>query len=101
MTYQWTATTISTGRVNAEKVMPVTPGSQKRARSKLMPLDIWRQFFTNEIIADILLYINNKLSNIRSELPDEILQNGKCSHINIITESELLAFLVYVCQGIA
>ena len=79
VTYQWIATANSTGRVNAAKIMPLRPGSQKRAPNRLRPFDIWRQFFTNDIIADILLYTNNKISNIRSELPGEILQNGKYS----------------------
>ena len=55
-TYQWTATTNSAGHVNAANVMPQRPGPQTRARNKLTLLDIWRQFFTNEIIADIAVY---------------------------------------------
>ena len=96
VTYQWTATTNSTGRVNAANVMPLRPGPQKRARNKLSPLDIWRQFFSNENIAEVLLYTNNKISNVRSELPDESLRNDKYSYINIITESELLAFFGFM-----
>ena len=83
--YQWTATINSTGRANGANVMLQRPGPQKRARNKLTPLDIWRQFFTDKIVADILLYTNNKISNIRSELPNEIWQNGKYLYINIVT----------------
>ena len=100
--YQWIATTSSTGRVNAANIMALKPDPQKQARNKLAALDIWRQLFTNKIIIDILLYTGNKISNIRSELPCKNLQNDTYLYINIITESELLAFFqFYVCQGVA
>ena len=97
VTYQWIAATSSTGRVNAANVMALKPDPQKQAHNKLMALDICRQFFTNKIIIDILLYTGNEISNIRSELPCENLQNYTYSYINIVTESELF----YVCQGVA
>ena len=90
VTYQWISTTNSTGHLNGTNVKQSIPGPQKQARNKLTPLDIWKQFFTNEIIVDILLYKNNKISNIISYLLDEILENNKYSYINIITKSELL-----------
>ena len=92
VTYQWRATINSTGRVNAANFMLQRSGPQKRARNKLTPLDIWRQFFSNKIATDISLYTNNRISDIKSELPDEILQNDEYSCINNITESELLGF---------
>ena len=101
VTYQWIATTNSTGCVNAANVMVLKPDPQKQGRNKLTAFDILRQFFAKINIADILLYTGNKISNIRSDLPYENLQNDKYSYINIVAESKLLFFQFYVCKGIA
>ena len=50
--------------------MSLGPGPEKWAYNKLMPLDIWRLFFINEINADILVYTSNKICNVKSEFPD-------------------------------
>ena len=96
VTYQWIATTNSTGCVNAANVMVLKPDPQKQGRNKLTAFDILRQFFAKINIADILLYTSNKISNIRSDLPYENLQNDKYSYINIVAESKLLFFFSFM-----
>ena len=99
VTYQWIATTNSTGCVNAAKVMVLKPDPQKQGRNKLTAFDTLRQFFAKINIADILLYTSNKISNIRSDLPYENLQSDKYSYVNIVAESKLLFFSVLCMLG--
>lgn len=51
--------------MSAGNFMPLRPGQQKQTRNKITLLDIW-----DEYTADILLDTNDKISNIKSELPD-------------------------------
>ena len=58
--------------MSAGNFMPLRPGQQKQTRNKITLLDIW-----DEYTANILLDTNDKISNIKSELPDWVLQNDK------------------------
>lgn len=51
--------------MSAGNFMSLRPGQQKQTRNKITLLDIW-----DEYTADILLDTNDKISNIKSELPD-------------------------------
>ena len=51
--YKWTDSTVSGGRCNAANLMPLPPRLQTRVRNKKEPIDIWINFFTDDIITTV------------------------------------------------
>ena len=91
--YKWVASTsLTSGRNNAANILPLPTGPRSGAKYKKVAIDIWSEFITSEIITTILMYTNGKIHRVIAELPDEMKNNDKYSHIKEVTETELLAF---------
>ena len=61
--YKWTASTVSSGRCNAANIMPLGPRPQNRVRNKKEPIDIWKNFLTDDMITAVLNNTNNTYQN--------------------------------------
>ena len=59
--YTWTVSTISSGRCNAANIMPLRPIPQKKVCNKKEPIDIWTNFFTDDIITTVLNNTNKEI----------------------------------------
>ena len=92
--YKWTASTVSSGRCNTANIMPLRPTPQKRVRNKEEPIDIWTNFFTDDMITTFLNNNNKKIMASIEQLPEEVLSNDKYNYFREVTEEELLAFFV-------
>ena len=51
--YKWTDSTVSGGRCNAANIMPLPLRLQTRVRNKKEPIDIWINFFTDDMITTV------------------------------------------------
>ena len=47
---KWTTSTVSSRRCNAANIMPLRPRPQKRVWNKKEPIDIWTNFFIDDMI---------------------------------------------------
>ena len=90
--YKWTASTVSSGRCNAANIMPLRPRPQKRVRNKKEPIDIWTNFFTDDMITTVLNNTNKKIMALIEQLPEEVHSNDKYTYLREVTKEELLAF---------
>ena len=97
--YKWAASTVSSGRCNAANIMPLCPRPQKRVRNKKEPIDIWTNFFTDDMITTVLNNTNKKIMALIEQLPEEVRSNDKYTYLREVTKEELLAFLVSHMQG--
>ena len=59
--YKWTASAVSSWRCNAANIMPLRPKPQKRVRNKKDPIDIWTNFFADDMITMVLNNTNKKI----------------------------------------
>ena len=59
--YTWTVSTVSSGRCNANNIMPLRPIPQKKVCNKKEPIDIWTNFFTDDIITTVLNNTNKEI----------------------------------------
>ena len=89
--YKWTASTVSSGRCNAVNIMPLHPRPQKRMRNKKEPIDIWKNFFTDDMITTVLNNSNEKIMALIKQLPEEVRSNNKYTYLREVTKEELLA----------
>ena len=89
---QWTASTDSSGRCNAANIMPLCPRPQKRVRNKKEPIDIWTNFFTDDMITTVLNNTNKKIMALTEQLFEEVRSNDKYTYLMEVTKEELLAF---------
>ena len=60
---KWTASTVSSGRCNAANIMPLGPRPQNRVRNKKEPIDIWKNFLTDDMITAVLNNTKNTYQN--------------------------------------
>ena len=90
--YKWTASTVSSGRCNAANIMPLHPRPQKRVSNKKEPIDIWTNFFTDDMITTVLNNTNKKIMTLIKQLPEEVRSNDKYTYLREVTKEELLAF---------
>ena len=89
--YKWTAATVSSGRCSAANIMSLPPRLQKRVRNKKESIDIWTNFFTNDMITTVLNN-TNKIMVLIEQLPEEVRSNDKYTYLGEVTKEELLAF---------
>ena len=97
--YKWTALTVSGGICNPANVMPLRPRPQKRMRNKREPIDIWTNFFTDDMITTVLNNTSQKIMALIEQLSEEVRSNDKYTYLREVTKEELLAFLVSHMQG--
>ena len=90
--YKWTASTVSSGRCNAANIMPLRSRPQKRVRNKKELIDIWTNFFTDDIITTVLNNTNKKVMALIEKLPEEVRRNDKYTYLREVTKEEHLAF---------
>ena len=57
--------------------MPLHPRPQKRVRNKKEPIDIWTNFFTDDMITTVLNNTNKKIMALIEQLPEEVRSNDK------------------------
>ena len=63
-------------------------------RNKKEPIDIWTNFFTDDMITTVLNNTNKKIMALIEQLPEEVRNNDKYTYLRDVTKEELLAFLV-------
>ena len=90
--HKWTASPLPSERCNVANIMPLCPRSQKRVRNKKEPIDIWKNFFTDDMITTVLNNTNKKIMALIKQLPEEVSSNDKCTYHREVTKEELLAF---------
>ena len=69
--YKWTASTVSSGRCNTANITPLRPTPPKRVRHKKEPIDIWTNFFTDDMTTTVLNNTNKKIMAFIEQLPEE------------------------------
>ena len=52
--------------------MPLRPRPQKRMRNKKEPIDVWTNFFTDDMITAVLNNTNKKIMTWIEQLPEEV-----------------------------
>ena len=67
--------------------------------NKKEPIDIWTNFFKDEMITTVLNNTNKKTMALIEQLPEEVHSNDKYTYLREVTKEELLAFLVSHMQG--
>ena len=72
--------------------MLLHPRPQKRVRNKREPIDIWTNFFTDDMITTVLNNTNKKIMALIEQLPEEVRSNDKYTYLREVTKEELLAF---------
>ena len=87
-----TVSTVSRGRCNAAKIMPLRHTPQKRLPNKKEPIDIWTNFFRDDMITTVLNNTNKKIMASIEQLPKEVRSNDKYTYLREVTKAELLAF---------
>ena len=55
--------------------MPLRPRPQKRVRNKKEPIDIWTNFFTDDMTTTVLNNTNKKIMPLIEKLPEEVHSN--------------------------
>ena len=62
-------------------------------RNKKYPIDIWTNFFTDDVITTVLNNnTNKKIMALIEQLPEEVRSNDKYKSLREVTKEELLAF---------
>ena len=84
--YKWTASAVSNGRCNAANIMPLRPRPQKRVRNKKEPIDIWTNFFTDDMITTVLNNTNKKIMALIKQLPEEVRIIDKYKYLRKVTK---------------
>ena len=80
----------SRGRQN---VIRKKPGSTRHSRTATSPLDSWKLFLSDEIIHEIVVHTNEKITAFRNNLSNEILQSDKYTYIHTTDIAEVYAFI--------
>ena len=73
--YKWTASTISSRICNAANIISQCPRPQKRVHNKKEPIDMWTNFFTDDMIITVLNNTNKKIMSLIEQLPEEVRSN--------------------------
>ena len=60
-------------------------------RNKKEPIDIWKNFFTDDMITTVLNNSNKKIMALIKKLPEEVRSNNKYTKLREVTKEELLA----------
>ena len=89
--YKWTALTVSGRICNPAYVMPLRPRPQKRMRNKREPIDIWTNFFTDDMITMVLNNTSQEIMALIEQLPEEVRSNDKYTYLREVTKEDLLA----------
>ena len=77
--------------------MPLCSRPQKRVRNKKELIDIWKNFFTDDMITTVLNNTNKKIMTLIEQLPEEVHSNDKYRYLMEVTKEELLAFFGILC----
>ena len=72
--------------------MPLRSKPEKRVRNKKQPIDIWTNFFTDNMITTVLNNTNKKIHALIEQLPEEVRSNDKQTYLREVTKEELLVF---------
>ena len=72
--------------------MPLRLRLQNRARNKKEPIDIWTNFFTDDMITKVLNNTNKNIMALIEQLAEEVRSNDKYTYLGEVTKEELLAF---------
>ena len=99
--YKWTALTVSGGICNPANVMPLRPRPQKRMCNKREPIDIWTNFFTDDMITTVLNNTSQKIMALIEQLSEEVRSNDKYTYLREVTKEDLLAiFSISYSRGL-
>lgn len=90
----WTSTQPpQTGRQNRANVLSGNPGVNRQCRDADSPVAAWRLLFTDDMVNKIVTKTNVRIQKLRSELPDEIVQNDKITYLHDTDFVELSALI--------
>ena len=91
---KWTSKQpISTGHRGRQNVILEKPGPMHHSRTAASPLNLWKLFLSDEIIHEIVVHTNEKITAFRNNLSNEILQNDKYTYIHTTDIAEVYAFI--------
>ena len=79
-------------RRGRQNVIREKPGPTRQSRTAMSPLDLWKLFLSDEIIHEIVVHTNEKITAFRNDLSNEILQNDKYTYIHTTDIAEVYAF---------
>ena len=74
------------------KIMPLRHRPLKRVCNKKKPINIWTNFFRDDMITTVLNNTNKKIMASIEQLPEEVRSNNKYTYLREVTKEELLAF---------
>ena len=80
-------------RRGRQNVIREKPGPTRQSRTAMSPLDLWKLFLSDEIIHEIVVHTNKKITAFRINLSNEILQNDKYTYIHTTDIAEVYAFI--------
>ena len=84
---------ISTGRRGCQNVIRENPAPTRHSRTSTSPLYSWKLFFSDEIVHEIVVHTNEKITTFRNNFSNEILQNDTLT--TDITEVCTFVGLIY------
>ena len=91
---EWTSKRpISTGRRGRQNVIREKPGPMRHSRTATSPLDSWKLFLSDEIIHEIVVHTNEKITAFRNNFSNEILQKDKYTYIHTTDIAEVYGFI--------
>ena len=61
-------------------------------RNKKEPIDIWTNFFTDDMITTVLNNTNKKIMALIEQLSEEVTSKDKYTYLREVTKEELLGF---------
>ena len=79
--------------------MLLHPRPQKRVRNKREPIDIWTNFFTDDMITTVLNNTNKKIMVLIEQMPEEVYSNDKYTYLTEVKKKSFLLVLVSHMQG--
>ena len=80
-------------RRGRQNVIREKPGPTRQSRTAMSPLDLWKLFLSDQIIHEIVVHTNEKITAFRINLSNEILQNDKYTYIHTTDTVEVYAFI--------
>ena len=72
--------------------MSLRPRPQTRVRNKKKSIDIWTNFFTDDMITTVLNNTNKNIMALIEQLSEEVRSNDKYTYLREVIKEELLAF---------
>ena len=69
------------------------PGPMRHSKTATTPLDSWKIFFSDKIIHEIVVPMNDKITAFQNNLSNKTLQNDKYIYIHTTDIAEVYAFI--------